>query len=103
MEGRWIQITYYSIVECVYHIKQKLILEVQQVPALLQILHFLSLAHKFLHVLPLQDQKKGPAPHDLTLVLFEDSRNRVSVEAKGHSMNTRMKVCGHYVVDCTPI
>ena len=86
-----------------YHIKQELILEVQQVPALLQILHFLSLAHKFLHVLPLQDQKKGPAPHGLTLVLFEDSRNRVSVEAEGHSLNICIKVYGHYVVDCTPI
>lgn len=62
-----------------YHIKQELILEVQQVPPLLQIPHFLSLAHKFLHVLPLQDQKKGPAPHGLTLMLFEDSKNRVSV------------------------
>lgn len=78
-----------------YHIKQELILEVQQVPALLQILHFLSLAHKFLHVLPLQDHKKGPAPHGLTLMLFEDSRNRVSVEAKGHSLNICIKVCGH--------
>lgn len=53
-----------------YHIKQELILEVQQVPPLLQILHFLSLAHKFLHVLSLQDQNKGPAPHGLTLALF---------------------------------